>query len=501
MCTKISDAIIGFNIQGAKDLIKSIADLMVQVSPSKYLFMYNLTDIDIVNDNIYDEFELFRDSANELLILESKFKAQSLNQNLQNVSQNVFQNIENEESSISKIGGQYISKLVFASGESIGLGRVAMGLQKFNNTTAILSFIQDFAETFHTLEEYGTTNEKKLLSHTSTIRKLNRKLSKQYDVFINFIENPTGISTPTEEFEQLKLAIYEALAPICEEIARIATYSSYALVPEMYFDQRAGCIKRLKDYIPKFNESIQNLRKKAVGPTADDLPESVSTLPQIIEEFEQISSHLDFDAEFPSFEIVKSVSKFSTMIDKLMKTMPTIVDKVQIDPDPISASRVPTSFELPPLQTSQQDILPPQEALENLQAEHEKFEAVLKDIQTTHDEEYASSLDLVDSSEKLNNAAKAFSVAINAMIVATTDPRTQVESQTAAHAFSASIVQAFTAIKNRLMRTPDFKKDFSQALLEIRKSICRLLELGESASTVTEVAAEVVDEEVDSDSD
>jgi len=261
----------------------------------------------------------------------------------------------------------------------------------------------------------------------------------------------------------------------------------------MYSKERESSVADIKAALEPISKAIKDLRALAVGPSADDLPAISEPLQKLITSAISENSP-DFTKEFPPEKLLTAADNIAKLIDRLLTLMPDIVDKIRIDPDPISAARIPQQFTAPAV--DQRFAMPAAEARASLGKSAETLEKTLEEVEVLHKGEYVQALDIVESTLKLENDSVAFIKAVNVMIVATTDPRTQVEFQTAAHSFGSAVSTVFGGARSRLLIIPEYSQQLSNGIKEVRAAIKKLLSLGDTAATYVETTG-ADDEEVD----
>ncbi|OHT11368.1 hypothetical protein TRFO_19262 [Tritrichomonas foetus] len=447
--------------QNLDQAVMKFSERLLQLLPNQFNALDRIRDTDTVCDFVYDKAELFREDVNTILQL-----AKAHDQSEENVSRHLN------------------SMLLYASDAAV-LTMHSLMLAGLAFTPLSATFVACFSELQIALRQFSDTafniSKKKNEDLSPELRRINRKMSKQFDTFINIVENPQRPTNDSSEFEQSKTQMYANLSTVVVQIARLNSLAATSLVPEMYTDNRLEIVENIDNSLLQLNSAISLTRNKAVGQSSIEMGNLATQLESQVKSLVQSSEKLTFGAIFTPKPLLKPCEDVCIVTNKMAVLGPTLTDRIIIEPDPAAAARIQEDYVVPPLPKS---APPPAEALQNLILTQRKLDETLAQFKTVIKTTLATSGELLEAAESIRTISNAFAEKALLMAVATVDPRYQVEQQTALHAFANSVNGVQAAMKSRLMRTPKFGAEMEEALSAFNSSISKSMELAEFASKI-----------------
>ena len=449
--------------------ITLFSEKLMKLEPSQFILLGSIRDTDTVCDHVYDKAELFRDEVNEIInISKTPLNASSL-QICESLKKMML----------------YFNDSAVLTMHSLMLGGLAF-------TPLSRTLVECFSELTISFYEFVSTSFKIPNSKDDLgqeLRRINRKMSKQFDTLINIVENPQRSTSEVSEFEALKNQMYADLSTVSIQIARLMSLSSTALVPEMWTITRNEIIDTLTAAIQQLFGSVSTVRSKAVGATSTELGGFISKLDTQLPNLVNSSTILDFSAIFPPVKILPSAQQISTILQAITKISPSLTDRIVIEPDHASASKVPDTYTLPPLP---EKSLSPTDALDEMELAKRHLDQEITSFKNITDGSLSSSGELLSSLTSLRKAANTFAEKALSMARATVETRSQVEQQTNLHGFSNSVTQIHRALKSRLLRSTNFSQEMDEAILSLRNSTESSMRIAIDAS---KIEVEVVEDE------
>lgn len=441
--------------------ISKFSERLLQLIPNQFTLLDRIRDTDTVCDFVYDKAEAFRDNVNIILQLAK--------------------NHDGDEEKIS----QPLNAMLLCASDAAVLTMHSLILAGLAFTPLSATFVACYSELqvcFRQFADIAFSIKKKSKEDLSPeLRRLNRKMSKQFDTFINIVENPQRPVGESNEFETKKCMMYANLSTVVVQIARLNTLAATSLVPEMYINNRLEIVDNIESSLSQLNTTVSLVRNEAVGATATELGNLSTQLDKETKSLVQSSEKISFGSLFVSLPLLQPCEKVCTVTQKMAVLGPTLTDKIIIEPDPAAAAKIPEDYTIPALPKKAPQ---PQEAYNDLLTVRKSIDDVVEKFRNTNDTFLASSKDLLDSLEKLRKISNTFAEKALVMAVATVDPRYQVEQQTALHAFANALNGVQNAMKSRLMRTKSFKAEMDDALSTYNSSIDKSMELAEFASKI-----------------
>lgn len=441
--------------------ISKFSERLLQLIPNQFTLLDRIRDTDTVCDFVYDKAELFRDNVNIILQL-----------------------AKNHDGDEEKISGPLNQMLLCASDAAV-LTMHSLILAGLAFTPLSATFVACYSELqacFRKFADAAFSIKKKSKEDLSPeLRRINRKMSKQFDTFINIVENPQRPVGETNEFETKKCMMYANLSTVVVQIARLNTLAATALVPEMYNNNRLEIVDNIESSLSQLNTTISLVRNEAVGATSTEFGNLSTQLDSETKVLVQSSEKITFGSLFVPLPLLQPCEKVCTITQKMAVVGPTLTDKIIIEPDPAAAARIPEDYTIPALPKK---APPPAEAYNDLLSARKSIDNVVEKFRNVNDTILATSKDLLDAIEKLRKVSNTFAEKALIMAVATVDPRYQVEQQTALHAFANALNGVQSAMKSRLMQTKSFKTEMDDALASYNATIDKSMELAEFASKI-----------------
>ena len=448
-----------------------ISNELLRLIPNQFQTLDRLRDVDTVCDFIYDKADSFRDDINKILQL-----AKNHNKD-------------------DKLIAEPLKSILLCASDSAVLTMHSLMLGGLAFTPLSATFVDCFSELFIALKEFTDIafqiSKKPKEDLSSELRKINRKMSKQLDSFINIVENPQQQTTEFTEFEATKNQMYADLSTVVVQLARLNALSSTSLVPEMYNDNRLEIAEFIQDSVSQLDASISNVRSKAVGASSTEIGNLMNQLQVKVNELVNVSEKMNFNDIFPPLPLYEPTNAVCEITHKMAILGPTLTDRIIIEPDPASAAKVPGDYTIPQLPKT---TLEPNEALQDLTLSKRQVDEVLNNFKATIGASLATSGELLQAIDELRAISNTFTEKALVMAVATPDSRYQVEQQTALHAFANAINGIQSAMKSRLLRSPGFNNEMEESITFYITTLEKCMELAEIASKI-EVAADNNDDE------
>ncbi|KAH0805500.1 uncharacterized protein GO595_001555 [Histomonas meleagridis] len=447
--------------------ISIFSEKLLELIPNQFLALDRIRDGDTVCDFVYDKADIFREDVNQILQLA---KTHNTNDDLLS---------------------EPLKSMLLSASDAAVLTMHSLMLAGLAFTPLSATFVDCYSELSIALKEFTDLSfqisQKKTTDLSSELRRINRKMSKQFDAFINIVENPQQQSTEYSEFESTKNQMYTNLSTVIVQIARLNALVSTSLVPEMYTSSHEEIIENIQDSINQLNNSVSVVRSKAVGQSSTEIGSLMSQLETQVNTLIDISKKIDFNISFSPKPLYSPINDVCQITHKMAILGPSLTDRIVIEPDPVSASKIPSDYKIPALPKSAPS---PSEALQDLTLAKRQVDEMMVNFKAIIDTTLATSGELLQQIEELNNVSNTFAEKALVMAVATVDSRYQVEQQTALHAFANAINSIQSAMKNRLLRVPTFAHDMEEAIQLYNTSIEKCMELAETASKIEIVVEE-----------
>lgn len=461
------------------EFISKFSEKLIQLVPTQFSMLSQIEDNDSVCDFIYDKAEAFRDNVNIIL-----------------------QFAKNHEGSDERINSSLKVMLLSASDAAVLINH-SLSLGHLESTALSPTFVSCFSELQISLRQFADSSlmilKKPSENMQPELRKVNRKMVKQFDTFINIVEDPQQLLHQqrqqtilgSREFEQMKNEMFSVLAIYLIQIARLNALSVTSLVPEMYSQMRADVANKINECLEGFYTKVSTVLSKAVGPSSTEFVEISMQLEAETKVLLSASEKLTFDlTSFTSLPLLVPSEKICVLTEKMTSLGPQLADQVIIKPDPEAASRVPEDYVLPSPPKSAPQVEEAYEALLNVRKAVSEKVTIFKE---TNENEVASSNELLSTLIDLRGVSNEFVEKALIMAVATVNPLYQVEQQTGLHAFANALNGVQNSLKNRLMRTKSFKSEMSDALSLFNSTIEKSMEFAETASKVEDQPAQEED--------
>jgi len=441
--------------------VKTFSQRLLELIPNQFNELDRIRDTDTVCDFVYDRAEEFRDHVN-----------------------NVVSVAKNGETTKEQLIPSLNSMILGISDAAI-LTMRSLDLSGLLFTPLANLFAECFGELCSGISQFITIAFK--IPGTKQdlgpeLRRINRKMSKQFDTFINIVENPQRPFGETIEFESFKNQMYASLLTLVIPIARLLGLAATALVPEMYTDQRSPITATAVDAQMQVKEAVDKVSSHAVGASSSEFSSFVPQLYEHLKELLDSSQLVKFGyGVFSPNPLIGPLKSFAESLLKITHLGPTLTDKIVIDPDPASAGKVPDDFEVPPLPKS---APAPTDALQEMALAKRQLDEVVTVFRSTCEQALATSQDLLKAITTLREAVNGFAEKALVMAVATVDTRYQVEEQTALHAFANSVNAVQEAMRARLLRRQGFAVEMDDALNTFTATGKKCIELAEVAATI-----------------
>lgn len=450
--------------------ISTFSEQLLKLTPSQFSLLDSITDTDSVLDFLYDKSEEFGDNINS-----------------------VFQHAKSrEKTDKDKISASLNSMLLSASDASL-LVNHSIKLGGFDKTTFSATFVSTSTKLFTALRQFCDTSfkicENQEADFLPDLRKINRRMSAQFDVFINTVEDPNSHLNDREcdddqktiEFKEKKCSCCSDISSVIVHVLRLLALSSRSLVTEMYDKERGEIEANINSSIDALQNSIDSVVSEAIGANPSDFSELTSHLRDKTKSLLNVSENLTFGPpSLASYPLMQPIEDFLSEANKIGSSVMILTNKIIIVPDPIASSRVPDDKALPhpPKEatlTMEQSIAKLLESQKNVQTSLTHFKSVVKDEFTSSDEIVSSIIDLRESSDTFVDSALLVSVA-------TVNPLYQVEQQTSLHAFVNSLNGLQNSTKSRLMRSINFASNMADSISLFESSLNKTVETAEQSS-------------------
>lgn len=441
--------------------ITAFSQILIPLIPSQFSLLDSIHDNDTICDSLYDKAEAFGDSVNAIMQFSK--------------------NLEGDEKKIR----DSLNKMYISSSDASLLVMHSLRLNGLDKTPLCATFaiccceliigLRKFSET-----SFSITSKETEESCLPELRRINRKLSTQFDTFINIVEDQQRQKDDMTEYEQKKCELYLNAASTVIQVDRLISLAATSLVPEMYFDTRDQISSQIEKSLSHLQSSIEEVLSQTVGTNKEDYMSLFTHLQQESVSLLDCSKNLTFGPILVPLKLIQSCDQFVTFLKKITTTGQLLTDKIIIQPDPVAASHVPDEALLPvfPKEAPQAS-----ESFKLLDNSHKKIEEVLVEFKKVNDDELSKSDKLVESIQKLRDASDDFIDKSILMAVSTVNPLYQVEQQTSLHAFVNALNNVQSAMRSRLMRTKSFKSEMDDSIAAFESSVSKTMKLASSSSS------------------
>lgn len=468
---EIFELIIANNFVIAKSTndiyIKRFSEKLLQLSPSLFHLIDRIRDRDTLCDYIYDKADMFYENVNQILKL-AKMQCTDKKMFYELLKSNA---ICMSDAAVLTMHSLMISSLAF--------------------TPLSLTFINCCCELFIAFKEFVDITikipEKPKEDMSSELRRINRKMIKNFDFFITLVESPQQQSSEYTSFETTKNKMYTELAAVVIQLERLIQHVSNSLVPEMYNDIRKEIILNIQDSIVQLNSSVTNVRSKAFGESSVKLGSLMTKFESKINSLILVSEKIIFDDNFYTMPLYTSYNEVCSVILDISSLNLLLSDRIIISPDKESAKKVPGDYTAPSLPKT---ALPLSEAYQSLILSKSQVDETIDSFKSTIEIALVTSNEILNSIIEVKNASVNFVEKAMNMTVATVDPHSQVSQQSSIHTFINSINGLLSATRNRLLRTPNFEQDMDDAISFYTSSLNKCMGLAETASKIEIVVDE-----------
>lgn len=446
--------------------IQRFAKKLTNLQPDQFTQLQGVKDPDVVCDLVYDKAEIFRELFNSMIAL---LKG---------------------EHTIEQIDGLKNQMLLNAS-DSMILTIHSLLLANLSFTPLSKSLVECFADLIGAFQEFcsvlkNPVEPSQIEAVSTNLRRINRKMSKQFDSMINIVENPQRPAGEVSDFDQAKNQMYSDLSMVATQVARLMTLACRALVPEMYDAPHLEIADSLNASLSQLVTAISAIRSKAVGTSSSELGSCLSQLQALSPDFLSESEKLEFGKAFAPESMMTKATDILTIALQIAKLGPLLTDRVVIEPDPVAAQKVPEAYQVPSLPSQAPSTA---DALEEMQIAQRALDTELQNFKDTVDNNLASSSELLGALTKLREAAHLFALKALVMAVTTSESRSRTEQQTAVHQFANAVTAVQVAMRLRLLREANFVNEMDDALQSVHDSIDEQSRLAVEASKIVVAAA------------
>jgi len=449
------------SVPNLDSFISQFSQKLIQLEPSQFNMLDTIRDTDTICDYVYDKAEAFREEVNNIINLAKT---------------------PSPESSPTICAS--LKKMMLYSADSAVLTMHSLMICGLAFSQLSRTLVECYSELTSSFYEFVSTSFKIPTSKDdlgSELRRINRKMSKQFDTLINIVENPVRPTGDIPEFEGMKNQMYADLCTVSIQLARLIALSSSALVPEMWVSIRSEIIDTLSAAQQQLSGSVTTVRSKAVGSSSTELGALMTKLESQISPLITTSENLDFSAPFPPVKVLPPAQQISLSLYFIAKLSPSLTDRIIIEPDPAAASKVPDDYSLPSLP---EKAISPTDALDEMELAKRHLDQEIVQFKNVTDANLSSSGELLNALISLRKAASTYSEKALSMARSTVEARSQVEQQATLHGYANSLSMVFRAMKSRLMRTQNFQAEMDEALSSLRSTTETTMRIAVDASKI-----------------
>ncbi|KAH0793000.1 hypothetical protein GPJ56_003051 [Histomonas meleagridis] len=443
------------------EYILKFAEKLLQIIPDQFSKLSDLHDMDDICDLVYDKSEIFSEEVNKILLLvkekskDNTIFADSLKTMLLNFSDVI----------ILVMHSLIISGITFSPISAT-----------FTNCFSQLAL--DFGEFIE--KTLSISNSSKDIS--PELRRINRKMTNQFDSLINIVENQEIYSLEANsEFEVIKNMLFANLSTLVVQVARLNALVSVALVPEMYKSHYKDIIQNINDITNQLKSSVSKVRSKAVGKTSTEIGSLMNELENKVNSVIQSTKKIDFNDIFPPKVLYLSVVDLCKVTLNMCKTGAALTDIVIIEPDKEAAGKVPGDYSVPQLPKVKSS---PSEALQEINIAKRIVYKTTSNFKTLIETYSVASSELLDAIKSVRDATIKFIEKALIMAVVTVDSSSQVEQQTSIYSLVSALNDLQLATKNRLLRTPNFEQEMCDSIKMFDTTFEKCIKLADIASKI-----------------
>ncbi|KAH0792015.1 hypothetical protein GPJ56_004090 [Histomonas meleagridis] len=448
-----------FNFDIITEAIRSFTEKHLLENPNTFNSIKTVKDNNVLLDMIYNKAENFRKEGTSILkSIKSKDKTtqEILIKTLRNMGKYSFEG----------------SAIAFHSLDIAGLQ------ETINSKSSIRAFVKILS----TFSKFSPIVRKLLSDKEENIgmdlRKMIRKMAKQFDALINLVESPQKPNDELSEFDKLRLKMLSDLVNISYSIDGLNCLATNAIVPEMYEEEKNIILEELKKHRSEFEASSKEVIDRAVCETKDEFQELINQFYTELDVLNEKANNVNFLDEFPAQPVLDESEKVCSLISKITKVAQSLIDHIIIQPDPTSAALLPDDFIIPEPPETAPSL---QEAFDLLKQAYAKMNGDIKTFENGIADPYALSETLLSCINTLKLNSDDFVGTALTVSVATKDPLKQVEQHTAIHAFSNAFNAVRDALRSRLMRASEFGEEMDDALANMRACLERVMEIAEES--------------------
>jgi len=322
------------------------------------------------------------------------------------------------------------------------------------------------------------------------LRRNNRKIAKEIGAFINFVENTPSFAEELSPFDKLRRSMLSSMANLIRSSLYSCYCSSMMIVPEMR-NRISGSIDAINESIKQFKVQTALLVKSSVGKSAEDFIALFQQLETAMKSYSLIK--IPFEDDFPPQSVYDLTYRLTSSMNRFAKASLLLTDTILLEPDPIAAEKVPSSYRLP---TIQQAVGSPQDIYLDVQTSHQDLLMVIKSFQTIKDKAMALPNELLESITNLIGSLDKFCSYALLLAVSTPDSRLQVEQQTSIHTIAGNMNMVLSAMKSRILLTPSHAQEMDDAFGSFNASLASHMRIAENASKLS-IDTEEPDEATD----
>lgn len=340
------------------------------------------------------------------------------------------------------------------------------------------------------------------------IRRFLRKMTKQFDNYINIIESPTKfnnidymtkiqrqeIGKNKKDFEALKAALISSIADVSNEVASINWAATNSFTQEVYEPLYAKFNTHISDLQKTLLQNAQAVLQKAIGDSATAFNKSLETFQLEISQLIEIASNVDFTKHFASEKIADQSKKTGLLLSEMTNLALSLVDHIIIKPDPEAASRLPDDYSIPTNKQFSDSVgmmskPEKQQALESAMASlklaHDGLSSALADFIKIVSDPNATSDTLLSGLDVLKTALDKFvDEAMKLTLLVSSDPRLQLQLQNSLHEMASSFTAVKEAMRSRLMRAENFQQEMDDAIAAFQAALGLVMQNSTNVNTV-----------------